>query len=109
MRDLWSGSNNIFDNMCVNLKKLEIMAKKKEYKAFAFMGKRGGVTLKKRYEIVQKKDFNDFKISFNKGKPIHVRKFEKRWILFECYSEPITKQVAKEEILQSLTEPIYQP
>lgn len=106
MCNIRDSGNDFFDNSIINLKKLETMEKKKEYKAFAFMGKRGGVTLKKRYEITQKKDFNDFKISFNKGKPIHVRKFKNRWVAFYAFSAPITKQMAKEEILQSLKEPI---
>lgn len=80
------------------------MTKKKYFKAFAFMGKRGGITIKKRYKISDIKDHNDFKVSFNGGKPIHIKTFKGRWVMFEKYTKEITKAEAKESICESLSE-----
>lgn len=80
------------------------MKKKKTFKAFAFMGERGGITLKKRFKILEVKNHNDFKVSFNGGVPIHIDNFKGRWTSFEEFPKEITKAQAKEAICESLTE-----
>lgn len=80
------------------------MPNKKYFKAFAFLGERGGVILKKRYKTIEYKGFDDFKVSFNGGEPVHIKTFKGRWSMYEKFDKEITKAQAKKGICESLVE-----
>jgi hypothetical protein len=74
------------------------MENKKTFKAFAILGKNGGVILKKRFKI------KGNLISFNGGKYIAISTFGNRWALFEKFYQEITKEQAKESIFEGMLE-----
>jgi hypothetical protein len=74
------------------------MENQKTFKAFAILGKKGGVILKKRFKI------KGNLISFNGGEYISIFTFGNRWALFEKFYKEITKEQAKEFIIEGMSE-----
>ena len=73
------------------------MSNTKHFRAFAFLGKRGGVIIKKRFKLLDGE-----RISLNGGEPIPLVSFGKRWTVFEKFCKEITKEQAKKIICESL-------
>jgi len=75
---------------------------KKTFKAFAFLGKRGGVIIKKRFALSEGNRPENFFIALNGGQPLPISSFGGRWAIFEKFDKEITKEQAKKSICESL-------
>lgn len=73
------------------------MAGKKNFRAFAFMGAKGGITIKNRFKLLDNEQ-----VSFNGGVAIPISTFGNRWAICEQHRKKITKAEVKEFIVNSL-------
>lgn len=80
------------------------MSNKKEFNAFAFIGKRGGIIIKKRFKLFNGDSWMPFNgsISFGGSSPMPIANFKGRWLL--THDKNITKTEAKRLISESLCE-----